>query len=64
MIVTAADRDDLVVGCEVDSRDSHAHAEQRRFKREREMVLEHREQAGDLLGLVVALVYGTHQRRP
>jgi hypothetical protein len=46
--VTRADRNDLIAGRDVDARDRDLCAEHCRLEREREMLLDHREQAGGL----------------
>ncbi len=48
LLVTAADRNDLVLDREVDLRDRDGHVEQLGVEREREVLVEHREQGRDL----------------
>ena len=46
--VASADRDDVIVGCDVDAGHGDGHAEHVGVKRHVEMLLEQCEQAGDL----------------
>jgi len=53
--VTSTDRDDLVAHREVHAGDGDGHPEHGGVERKHEVLLDHREQAGDLLLLVVAV---------
>src|SRR5436309_15279140 len=51
----ATDSDDLLGIIEVDLLDGHSHAEDLRLKRQREALLEHRQESDALLGVAVGV---------
>src|ERR1035437_5243069 len=56
--ISGTDRHDLAVGGYVHTLDGHAETQDQRLERHREVILEHGEQAGDLLVFVVTVNRG------